>query len=281
MQILLPKTTQTLQDLYYWTKEECKSTINAAVIIKNILKIHNFKKQLYWVDLSKRMSNSAAISAAAQQAKETAAKNNKIVVKIGMLGDVQVGKTSLMYKYVEGKFDEDYIMTLGICVYYKLWLTIIFSQGVNFLEKSLTIKNTDISLMIWDLGGQKDFMSMLDLVCNDSVALFFMFDLSRKATLHSVKEWYVKARKENKKAMAFLIGTKYDKFVELSQEEQEDITTQARKYAEKMKSPLIYCSAQAGVNVKKLFKLVLAKVFDLNPGVEKITNVGEPILEYN
>lgn len=33
--------------------------------------------------------------------------------KIGMLGDVQVGKTSLMVKYVENKFDEDYIQTLG------------------------------------------------------------------------------------------------------------------------------------------------------------------------
>lgn len=37
----------------------------------------------------------------------------QVVVKVGMLGDVQVGKTSLMYKYVEGKFNEDYIMTLG------------------------------------------------------------------------------------------------------------------------------------------------------------------------
>ncbi len=37
-----------------------------------------------------------------------------VVVKIGMLGDVQVGKTSLMVKYVNGKFDEDYLMTLGV-----------------------------------------------------------------------------------------------------------------------------------------------------------------------
>lgn len=127
-----------------------------------------------------------------------------------MLGDVQVGKTSLMVKYINGKFDEDYIMTLG----------------VNFLEKQLTIKNNEINLMIWDLGGQKQFMSMLDLVCNDSVALFFMFDLSRKSTLHSVKEWYIQSRKYNKKAAPFLIGTKYDKFLELPEEEQEEITTQ-------------------------------------------------------
>lgn len=82
--------------------------------------------------------------------------------------------------------------------------------------------------MIWDLGGQKEFMSMLDLVCNESVALFFMFDLSRKATLHSVKEWYIKSRKYNKKAQAFLIGTKYDKFLELSEEEQVEITKQVQ-----------------------------------------------------
>lgn len=41
---------------------------------------------------------------------------NNVVVKVGMVGDAQVGKTSLMVKYVEGKFDEDYIHTLGAFV---------------------------------------------------------------------------------------------------------------------------------------------------------------------
>jgi GTPase SAR1 family protein len=36
-----------------------------------------------------------------------------VVVKVGMVGDSQIGKTSLMVKYVEGTFDEDYIQTLG------------------------------------------------------------------------------------------------------------------------------------------------------------------------
>ncbi|KAF0972413.1 hypothetical protein FDP41_009316 [Naegleria fowleri] len=191
-------------------------------------------------------------------------KNKQFVVKVGMLGDVQVGKTSLMVKYVNGKFDEDYIMTLG----------------VNFLEKKVQIKNTEVNLMIWDLGGQKEFMSMLDLVCNDSLALFFMFDLTRKTTLRSVKDWFLHSRKYNKRALPFLIGTKYDKFIELPKEEQEEITKQARKYAEKMKCPLIYSSAAAGINIKKLFKLVLAKVFDFPPNIDKITTVGEPLLEY-
>jgi len=38
---------------------------------------------------------------------------NSVVIKVGMVGDSQIGKTSLMVKYVEGSFDEDYIQTLG------------------------------------------------------------------------------------------------------------------------------------------------------------------------
>ena len=40
---------------------------------------------------------------------------SSVVIKVGMVGDSQIGKTSLMVKYVEGSFDEDYIQTLGEC----------------------------------------------------------------------------------------------------------------------------------------------------------------------
>ena len=39
--------------------------------------------------------------------------SNSVVIKVGMVGDAQIGKTSLMVKYVEGSWDEDYIQTLG------------------------------------------------------------------------------------------------------------------------------------------------------------------------
>jgi GTP-binding protein of the ras superfamily involved in termination of M-phase len=41
-------------------------------------------------------------------------KNPKVIIKVGMVGDAQIGKTSLMVKYVEGSWDEDYIQTLGM-----------------------------------------------------------------------------------------------------------------------------------------------------------------------
>lgn len=53
------------------------------------------------------------------------------------VGDSQIGKTSLMVKYVEGTFDEDFIQTLG----------------VNFMEKTISLRNNEITFSIWDLGG--------------------------------------------------------------------------------------------------------------------------------
>ena len=42
------------------------------------------------------------------------ANKSSVVIKVGMVGDAQIGKTSLMVKYVEGSWDEDYIQTLGV-----------------------------------------------------------------------------------------------------------------------------------------------------------------------
>jgi len=143
---------------------------------------------------------------------EQARNKNSVVIKVGMVGDAQIGKTSLMVKYVEGSWDEDYIQTLG----------------VNFMEKTISIRNTEITFSIWDLGGQREFVNMLPLVCNDAVAILFMFDLTRKSTLNSIKEWYRQGRGFNKTAIPFLVGTKYDHFVNFPREDQEEISNQVR-----------------------------------------------------
>jgi GTP-binding protein of the ras superfamily involved in termination of M-phase len=99
-------------------------------------------------------------------------------------------------------------------------------SGVNFMEKTISIRNTEITFSIWDLGGQREFVNMLPLVCNDAVAILFMFDLTRKSTLNSIKEWYRQGRGFNKTAIPFLIGTKYDHFVNFPREDQEEISLQ-------------------------------------------------------
>ncbi|ABN67410.2 GTP-binding protein of the ras superfamily [Scheffersomyces stipitis CBS 6054] len=190
--------------------------------------------------------------------------NNQVALKIGLIGDSQIGKTSLMVKYVEGSFDEDYIQTLG----------------VNFMDKKIQIRNTTITFSIWDLGGQKEFINMLPLVSNDAVAILFMFDLTRKSTLNSIKEWYRQVRGFNKTALPFLIGTKYDQFIDLSYQDQVEITSQAKKFGRAMKAPVIFCSTSHSINVQKIFKIILSKAFDLRLNLDEINNIGEPILLY-
>lgn len=191
-------------------------------------------------------------------------KKKTMIVKVAMIGDSQIGKTSLMVNYVDGNFDEDYIQTLG----------------VNFMEKTIVLRNTDVTFSIWDLGGQREYLHMLPLVCNDAVALLFMFDLTRKPTLTSIKDWYKQARLLNKTARPFLIGTKFDVFSTLPLGEKQEITKQARKFAKAMKASLLFCSASHSINVHKIFKVVVAKVFDLQCTVSQITDIGEAIVEY-
>lgn len=199
-----------------------------------------------------------------QPQQDSATKNTSVVIKVGMVGDAQIGKTSLMVKYVEGSWDEDYIQTLG----------------VNFMEKTISIRNTEITFSIWDLGGQREFVNMLPLVCNDAVAILFMFDLTRKSTLNSIKEWYRQGRGFNKTAIPFLVGTKYDHFVNFPREEQEEISNQAKRFAKAMKASLIFSSTSHSINVQKIFKIVLSKAFDLRCTIPEIEHIGEPLLLY-
>lgn len=211
-----------------------------------------------------RPPSSGVSSGPEQRQRQLPPTKNSVVIKVGMVGDAQIGKTSLMVKYVEGSWDEDYIQTLG----------------VNFMEKTISIRNTEITFSIWDLGGQREFVNMLPLVCNDAVAILFMFDLTRKSTLNSIKEWYRQGRGFNKTAIPFLIGTKYDQFVNFPREDQEEISVQAKRFAKAMKASLIFSSTSHSINVQKIFKIVLAKAFDLKCTIPEIENIGEPLLLY-
>ena len=66
------------------------------------------------------------------------------------------------------------------------------------MDKTVSVRGTEITFSIWDLGGQKEFLNMLPLVCNEALAILFMFDLTRNSTLVSVKDWYRQARAINK-----------------------------------------------------------------------------------
>jgi len=78
----------------------------------------------------------------------------------------------------------------------------------------------------------------------------------------------------------FLVGTKFDEFSNSTEDHKKTTTATALKYGKAMKSPVIFCSASHGINVQKIFKIVLSKVFELKCTIPQVTSVGDPVISY-
>lgn len=192
------------------------------------------------------------------------ADSDLVRLKISLLGDCQIGKTSFMIKYVG---DEQEKKCLEM-------------TGLNLMDKTLFVQGARISFSIWDVAGDSRSIDHVPIACKDAVAILFMFDLTSRCTLNSVVEWYGKARKWNQTAIPILIGTKFDDFVQLPPNLQWTIVTQARAYAKAMKATLFFSSSKHNINVNKIFKFIMAKLFNLPWTVERNLTIGEPIIDF-
>lgn len=190
---------------------------------------------------------------------------NQIDIQIGLVGDAQVGKTSLMVKYVQNIFDNEYTQTLG----------------VNFLKKKIKLKQTEIVFSLMDLGGQSEFINMLPLAAVGSSVLIFLFDLTRPKTLKSIKDWYRQSKGLNDLAIPILVGTKFDLFYTMDMKYQKDISLVAMEYSQAMDAPLIFCSTARSIHIQKIFKIALAKIFNLTLTIDEIKTPGDPLLIYS
>ncbi|MFX0092863.1 MAG: Rab family GTPase [Candidatus Hodarchaeota archaeon] len=119
-------------------------------------------------------------------------KNNHL--KIVVVGEGGVGKTALIKTYQAEKPVSDTVMTIA----------------VQFHTKKVQIRGKEVSLQIWDLGGQKQFfgMGVFKRYCQGAHAALVCFDLSDLDTLEEVPKW---VKLLPKKAPKILVGTKKDK----------------------------------------------------------------------
>ncbi|EPS64418.1 hypothetical protein M569_10362, partial [Genlisea aurea] len=187
-----------------------------------------------------------------------------VTLKISILGDCQIGKTSFVIKYVG---DEEVKRGLQM-------------EGLNLMDKTFCIRGARIAFRIWDVAGDMKSLDQVPLACKDAVAIFFMFDLTSRCTLNGVIQWYNEARKWNQGAIPVLIGTKFDDFIRLPRDIQFTIVTQARIYARAMKATLFFSSAKHNINVNKIFKFIMAKLFDLPWAPQRNLCIGEPIIDF-
>ncbi|CAI8586832.1 unnamed protein product [Vicia faba] len=190
--------------------------------------------------------------------------SNLVNLKISLLGDCHIGKTTFLIKYVGNEVEKRSLQM----------------EGLNLMDKTLSVQGARISFCIWDVAGDKKSLDQIPMACKDAVAVLIMFDLTSRCTLNSVVGWYSEARKWNQTAIPILIGTKFDDFVRLPPDLQWTIVTQARAYARAMKATLFFSSATHNINVNKIFKFIMAKLFNLPWTIERNLKVGEPIIDF-
>ncbi|MBN1803080.1 MAG: GTP-binding protein [Candidatus Lokiarchaeota archaeon] len=119
----------------------------------------------------------------------------KVLFKIIVAGDGGVGKTTLLKRFVDGTFDINTKMSIGVDLHQK-YVTI----GENFT----------CNLMIWDLGGQEQFRFLLDRFIDGASGALLMFDMTRVQTLYNLDEWIKLSRSQDPNLPCVLVGGKED-----------------------------------------------------------------------
>jgi small GTP-binding protein len=164
--------------------------------------------------------------------------------KIVVGGDGAVGKTTLLHRYIEGRFREGFQMTLG----------------VEFFTKDIELDEDNYCLSIWDLGGQERFRDLVKCYIEGFYGSIIAFDLSRYNTLKNVEDWCVKLEMENNHVPFILIGTKADLMTEDAMRKLEAPIQKIRD----RHNFLAYftTSSKTGLNVEETFSCLLNKIIE-------------------
>ncbi len=169
--------------------------------------------------------------------------------KMCLFGDGGVGKTTLINRYISGKYNEDFQMTIG----------------VDFYTKHIQIEDATISLQIWDFAGENQFKNLLPNYVIGASGGIFMFDISRFSSLLHFEDWInvlSKAPDYQKDYLPILIvGGKSD----LENIGKRVIEKEyAQEYGKKFNTfDFIECSSKTGENVEEVFHLIGQKMLDL------------------
>ena len=167
-----------------------------------------------------------------------------IDLKIILIGDAGVGKTSISGRYIDSSFKDAYQATLQV-------------------EKRMKIINEDdktsIRLNIWDTAGQEKFRSITRQFYRDCQGAFIVFDLTKKSSFNELKTWINELKTHgNDDTVIIILGNKSDLTTE--REISEDVI----KNEIKDKYKYFEVSAKTGNNVSLAFdemkKLIMQKI---------------------
>jgi len=162
--------------------------------------------------------------------------------KLVLVGEVGVGKSSLVLRYTDNTFLNDDVGTIG----------------ADFKVKFLVVDKKRLKLQIWDTAGQEKFRVMTSSYFGGANAVIIVFDLTEQKTFDAVEKWIKEAQSfaDKQKPLHFLIvGNKKDLEKERSVEKDA-----IKKVTEKYNA--LYCetSAKTGAKVDEAFQMIGEKL---------------------
>lgn len=161
--------------------------------------------------------------------------------KICLFGDVAVGKTSLVRRFVEGRFDDRYLSTIGVKVSRRL---------VELGERRL-------NLLIWDLAGNEEFNGLQANYIHGAAGALLVCDLTRADTLNALERYARHLWNIHPGVPVFLVANKHDLVAQRRLDEQEIAAVAAN-----LAAPYLLTSALTGVGVEQAFHTLSQQVLN-------------------
>ncbi|TFF99778.1 MAG: GTP-binding protein [Promethearchaeota archaeon] len=163
--------------------------------------------------------------------------------KILVAGPGGAGKTSLLRQYIKNKFNDSQLMTIG----------------VDFYLKELQIDpDINISLQLWDFGGQKHFQDLHKQYVDGAKGALLLIDLTRVFQTEKVKKWVDIVRMKKDDLPIVFIANKVD-LEDKIKVKDEELNGAMQEF--KMET-LLKTSAKTGENVDKAFETIAKVIYN-------------------
>jgi len=176
-------------------------------------------------------------------------------VKVCIIGDTDVGKTSLSTRYCHGEFPNNSTPTIG----------------ASFLQRRVFVDNCEISLQIWDTAGQERFRSMAPMYYRGAKAAICVFDVTNEETLKRVNTWVKDLRAHaDPNVVICLAGNKCDKSPTFD-------LSQCESYAKALGALYFKTSAMTGEGVQEIFETLSRRVAEVYRGNRVVTKESETL----
>jgi len=183
------------------------------------------------------------------------------IYKLILGGDGNVGKTSMVQRFVHDKFQIDYKATIG---------TSITKKECNFADLESTVR-----FIIWDLAGQPQFARIRSNYLANSSAGILVFDVTDEDSFRSIKTWYSEIQKyAPPEIFLILVGNKID-----LKDERVISTEQGKELAKELGISYIETSAKTGENINDSFKMLALQLVHKFVEAEEVYKLISETLE--